>query len=66
MIIVLLITASITSFGWINEILYRRKLIKSIREDISREIGWIKFSSIERTAEIEAFEECLRIIDDYV
>ena len=66
MILVLIIIASVTSFGWINEIIYRKRLFKNIKTDIEREIGWIKFANVDRTEEIEAFEECLRIIDDYV
>ena len=66
MILVLIIIASVSSVGWINEIIYRKRLIRGIRDDIKREIGWIKFSNIDREEEIEAFEECLRIIDDYV
>ena len=66
MILILIIISSISTFGWINEIIYRRRLFRNIREDIRREIGWIKFANVDREEEIEAFEECLRIIDDYV
>ena len=66
MILVLGIIASVTAVGWINEIIYRKRLFRGIQDDIKREIGWIKFANIDREEEIEAFEECLRIIDDYV
>lgn len=53
--------------GWWYESRFRKKIVKGIKEDIQREIGWIELNHYEdvKRKEYETFKKALEIVDQY-